>query len=115
MASIQLQLARAMTESFRQQLAASGLQETASLLKAAVITLKSLSGEVSTAAETPRGGIFGRNEEAAGYSPANSGREYQTSWATDDDEMGMGLPLGDCCVSLRIVLRPGLRKAKYCR
>jgi hypothetical protein len=37
-----------MSESFRQQLAASGLQDTASLLKAAVITLKSLSGEVST-------------------------------------------------------------------
>jgi hypothetical protein len=42
-------VAKAMSESFRQQLAASGLQETASLLKAAVITLKSLSGEVSTA------------------------------------------------------------------
>ena len=41
-------VAKAMSESFRQQLAASGLQETASLLKAAVITLKSLSGEVST-------------------------------------------------------------------
>ena len=41
-------VAKAMTESFRQQLAASGLQETASLLKAAVITLKSLSSEVST-------------------------------------------------------------------
>jgi len=41
-------VAKAMSESFRQQLAASGLQDTASLLKAAVITLKSLSGEVST-------------------------------------------------------------------
>jgi hypothetical protein len=41
-------VAKAMSESFRQQLAVSGLQETASLLKAAVITLKSLSGEVST-------------------------------------------------------------------
>lgn len=41
-------VAKAMSESFRQQLAATGLQETASLLKAAVITLKSLSGEVST-------------------------------------------------------------------
>ena len=41
-------VAKAMSESFRQQLAASGLQDTASLLKAAVITLKSLSGEVCT-------------------------------------------------------------------
>jgi uncharacterized phage infection (PIP) family protein YhgE len=41
-------VAKAMSESFRQQLAASGLQDTASLLKAAVITLKSLSDEVST-------------------------------------------------------------------
>lgn len=41
--------ANAMSESFRQQLSASGLQDTASLLKAAVITLKSLSGEVSIA------------------------------------------------------------------
>jgi hypothetical protein len=45
-------VAKAMTESFRQQLAASGLQETASLLKAAVMTLKSLSGEVSTELKT---------------------------------------------------------------
>jgi hypothetical protein len=42
------EVAKAMSEGFRQQLAASGLQDTASLLKAAVITLKSLSSEVST-------------------------------------------------------------------
>jgi hypothetical protein len=41
-------VAKAMSESFRQQLAASGLQDTALLLKAAVITLKALSGEVSS-------------------------------------------------------------------
>jgi hypothetical protein len=41
-------IAKGMSESFRQQLAASGLQETAALLKAAVITLRTLSGEVTT-------------------------------------------------------------------
>ena len=41
-------VAKAMSESFRQQLAACGLQDTASLLKAAVITLKTLTREVST-------------------------------------------------------------------
>jgi hypothetical protein len=40
-------VAKAMSESFRQQLATSGLQETAALLKAAVITLKTLSGELT--------------------------------------------------------------------
>ncbi len=40
-------IAKAMSESFRQQLAVSGLQDTAALLKAAVITLKSLSGDVT--------------------------------------------------------------------
>jgi len=41
-------IAKGMSESFRQQLAASGLQDTAALLKAAVITLRTLSGEVTT-------------------------------------------------------------------
>lgn len=41
-------IAKDMSESFRQQLSASGLQDTAALLKAAVINLKTLSGEVAT-------------------------------------------------------------------
>lgn len=41
-------LAKQMSESFRQQLSASGLQDTAALLKAAVLTLKTLSVEVTT-------------------------------------------------------------------
>ena len=41
-------VAKAMSENFRQQLAASGLQDTAALLKAAAITLKTLSEEITT-------------------------------------------------------------------
>jgi hypothetical protein len=41
-------IAKEMSESFRQQLSASGLQDTAALLKAAVVTLRTLSGEVTT-------------------------------------------------------------------
>ena len=41
-------IAKDMSESFRQQLSACGLQDTAALLKAAVITLRTLSGEVAT-------------------------------------------------------------------
>jgi hypothetical protein len=41
-------IARGMSESFRQQLAATGLHDTAALLKAATVTIKTLSGEITT-------------------------------------------------------------------
>ncbi len=44
-------IAKDMSESFRQQLAASGLHDTAALLKAAVMTLKTLAGEVTAPLE----------------------------------------------------------------